>query len=185
MNLAERMAQADDEGWSEWIRTEADEKSVLAGCRFDIKSAERVRTFFHQFLRHSKGEWAGQPFELLDWQWQDIIAPLFGWLRADGTRRYRRGYIEVPKKNGKSTLVLRSKSVPVGGRSRTGAEVYSAAVDREQASIVFREAANMVETSRIVGFAFECRALDQADHIPSTPFVLSAVSADVPAQGGT
>jgi phage terminase large subunit-like protein len=63
-----------------------------------------VRQFFRRFLRHSKGQWAGQPFELLDWQWKSIVAPLFGWKRADGTRRYRRGYIEVPKKNGKSTL---------------------------------------------------------------------------------
>jgi hypothetical protein len=47
-----------------------------------------VRTFFRKFLRHSKGEWAGKPFELLDWQWRDIVAPLFGWKRADGTRRY-------------------------------------------------------------------------------------------------
>ena len=42
----------------------------------------------------------------MDWQWEQIIAPLFGWKRQDGTRRYRRGYIEVPKKNGKSTLFL-------------------------------------------------------------------------------
>ena len=60
--------------------------------------------FRSKFLRHSKGQWAGQPFEPLEWQWRDVLAPLLGWKRADGTRRFRRGYIEVPKKNGKSTL---------------------------------------------------------------------------------
>ena len=89
----------------EWVRTPADHEAVAQGYYFDIQAAERVRTFFKKFLRHSKGEWAGQPFELLDWQWQDVIAPLFGWKRPDGTRRFRRGYIEVPKKNGKSTLL--------------------------------------------------------------------------------
>ena len=100
----QRLAEARRDGWDEWIRSEADERAVRDGCRFDQKAAERVRAFFRRFLRHSKGEWAGKPFELLDWQWTDVVAPLFGWKRPDGTRRYRRGYIEVPKKNGKSTL---------------------------------------------------------------------------------
>ena len=96
------MQDADD--WSEWIRTAADERAVEQGCWFDLAAAERVRALLPPFLRHSKGQWAGQPFELLDWQWRDVVAPLFGWKRTDGTRRFRRGYIEVPKKNGKSTL---------------------------------------------------------------------------------
>ncbi len=51
--------------WSEWIRSPADERAVEQGCWFDIVAAERVRTFFRRFLRHSKGQWANQPFELL------------------------------------------------------------------------------------------------------------------------
>ena len=73
--------------------------------------------------------------------------PLFGWKRADGTRRYRRGYIEVPKKNGKSTLFSGLSLYLLVGDGEPGAEIYSAAVDRDQASIVFNEAANMVEAS--------------------------------------
>ncbi len=73
--------------------------------------------------------------------------PLFGWQRPDGTRRYRRGYIEVPKKNGKSTLFSGLSLYLLTGDGEPGAEVYSAAVDRDQASIVSNEAANMVEQS--------------------------------------
>src|SRR6516162_5990234 len=145
--LVECLAKAHKEGWDEWIASEADERAVLAGYRVDVKSAERVRTFFKQFLRHSKGQWAGQPFELMDWQWQEIIAPLFGWMRPDGTRRFRRGYIEVPKKNGKSCLFSGFSLYLLVGDNEPGAEVYCAAVDRDQASIVFNEAANMVEAS--------------------------------------
>ncbi len=54
--LAQRLADAKAEGWAAWIQTAADEQAVFDGCRFDIKSAERVRMFFRKFLRHSKGE---------------------------------------------------------------------------------------------------------------------------------
>jgi phage terminase large subunit-like protein len=77
---------------------------VLAVHRFDLAAAERVRAFFRRFLRHSNGRWAGEPFEFLDWQWREVVGPLFGWKRPDGTRRFRRGLVELPKKNGKSTL---------------------------------------------------------------------------------
>src|SRR5215831_18391306 len=100
--LPQLLYEAQREGWDEWVQSEADERALLAGYRFDIRAAERVRTFLHKFIRHSKGEWAGKPFELLEWQWKRIVGPLFGWLSPEGTRRYRRGYIEVPKKNGKA-----------------------------------------------------------------------------------
>lgn len=68
---------------------------------FDEDKAAHAVTFFEQFLTHSKGQFAGQPFTLLDWQKHDIIEELFGWMRVDNDmRKYRVGYIEVPKKNG-------------------------------------------------------------------------------------
>jgi len=182
--LVQSLAQAHKEGWDEWIQSEADERAVLAGYRFDLKSAERVRTFFHKFLLHSKGQWAGKPFELMDWQWREIIAPIFGWLRPDGTRRYRRGYIEVPKKNGKSVLFSGLSLYLLIGDKEPGAEIYSAAVDRDQASIVFNEAGNMVDASshlsgRLRVIRSTKRIVDQ--RIRS---YYKALSADVPAKEG-
>jgi len=98
-------AKAKREGWLKWIRSEADERAALRGCYFSPWHAERVETFCSTFCCHSKGQWAGSPFELLRWQRDDLVWPLFGWMRADGSRRYRRAYIEVAKKNGKSALV--------------------------------------------------------------------------------
>jgi len=166
------------------IRTKADADFVAAGGRFDLAAAERVRTFFQRFLRHSKGEWAGQPFVLLDWQWTEIIAPLFGWLRPDGTRRYRRGYVEVPKKNGKSCLFSGLALYLLLGDREPGAEIYCAAVDRDQASIVFNEAANMVEASpelsqRLKTIRSTKRIVDHG-----TRSFYRALSADVPAKEG-
>ena len=77
---------------------------MLEGCRFDERAGQFVVNFFNEFLVHTLGQWAGQPFALLDWQREEVVMPLFGWKRPDGTRRFRRAYIEVPKKNGKSTL---------------------------------------------------------------------------------
>ena len=130
-----------------WIQTKADKRAAERGCYFDLKSAERVREFFRRFLVHSKGEWAGKPFELQPWQWEKLIGPLFGWKRADGTRRYRRAYVEIPKKMGKSTLGAAISLYLLVADNEPGAEVFSAAVDRDQAGIVFGEAANMVESS--------------------------------------
>src|SRR5215831_5309752 len=127
--------------------TPADEAALAEGCTFHAASAERVRQFFRSFLRHSKGQWAGKPFELLDWQFTDIIAPLFGWKRADGSRRFRRAYIEVPKKNGKSTLASGIGLYLLVGDGEPGAEVYSVAADRYQANIVHGEAIRMVRAS--------------------------------------
>ena len=64
---------------AEWTRSDSDRAAVADGCFFDLPAAERVRDFGLQFIRHSKGEWAGKPFELLPWQWRDVVAPLFGW----------------------------------------------------------------------------------------------------------
>ena len=89
--LLQRLAHARAQGWDGWIQSEADERAVLEGYVFDQAAAQRVRDFFRQFLRHSKGQWAGQPFELLDWQWHQVIGPLFGWKRhqALSPRLYR------------------------------------------------------------------------------------------------
>lgn len=130
-----------------WVRTKSDELAIDQGCTFDIASADRVRYFFSKFLRHSKGEFAGKPFELFDWQWKELIAPAFGWKMPDGTRRFRRVAAALPKKNGKSTLLSGLSLYGMVGDGEPGAEVYSAAGDRKQASIIYQEAKQMVLAS--------------------------------------
>ena len=111
---------------------------------FDAESAERVRRFIEKHCTYSKGEWAGQPFVLLPWQWEEVVKPLFGTLSDDGTRQYRTCYVEIPKKNGKSELCAALALYMLVADGEEGAEVYLAASDREQASIVYQAAAAMV-----------------------------------------
>jgi len=107
--------------------------------------------FFERGLVHVKGEWAGRPFLLQPWQANDIIKPLFGWKRvADGLRKYRTVYCEIPKKNGKSSLAAGVALFLLFADDEPGAEIYSAAADRDQAGIVFRLAKQMVEASPVL-----------------------------------
>lgn len=119
------------------------------GLIFDETAARHALAFF-AVLRHSKGEWAGQPFKLEPWQ-VFIIASLFGWKRAaDRTRRFRRAYIEVPRKNGKSTLISGIGLYLLVADGEPGAEVYSAATKRDQARIVHSESIRMVKASPLL-----------------------------------
>lgn len=145
--LAQRMADAKAAGWAHYIRGENDERAVLAGCRVEESLGQHVCEFFRRYLRHSKGEWAGQRFELTPIQRDLIVMPLFSWVRPDGRRRFRTADIWVPKKNFKSTLAAGLGLYGLRADCEPGAEVYAAAVDRKQAGIVFGEAANMVDAS--------------------------------------
>lgn len=145
--LPQLLSDAKREGWAQWIRSAADERAVLNGCRFDLAAADHVVEFFARFLRHSDAPWTGQPFNLMDWQADDVIRPLFGWMRADGMRRYRMSYVEVPKKNGKTGLVGGVILYMLCADGEYGAKVYLAASDRNQAGEMFAASANLVKQS--------------------------------------
>ena len=115
------------------------------GLRFDPAAARHAIDFFG-FLRHSKGEWAGQTFTLAPWQ-AFVVGCLFGWQRSDGLRRFRTAYCAVPRKNGKSTLSAGIGLYLLVADGEQGAEIYSAATSRDQARIVFDEAKRMVGSS--------------------------------------
>lgn len=130
-----------------WIRTVADRQAIKEGCTFEEGAVEHVVDFFRHYLRHGKGKWASTPFELLPWEVDHVIGPVFGWMRPDGTRRIRKAYIEIAKKNGKSALGSGIGIYMAIGDGEEGAEVYSAGTKREQAAIVHREAIRMVKAS--------------------------------------
>ena len=112
------------------------------GYRFDVAAAERACRFI-ECLPHIKGKWGGTPIKLEPWQCF-IVCVVFGWLRKDnGKRRFRTVYVEVPRKNAKSTLSSAIGLYMETADGEPGAEVYSAATTRDQAKIVFQDAQNM------------------------------------------
>lgn len=116
--------------------------------RFDERKAQRALDFFQHpkdgCLHHVKGKWANQLLELEPWQ-EAIIANIFGWLSLkDKTRRYREVFVYLPRKNGKTTLAAGIVNYVLFCDKEPGAEIYSAAADREQATLVFVQVKGMI-----------------------------------------
>jgi phage terminase large subunit-like protein len=115
------------------------------GLEFRPEKAERVFRFF-KLLHHSKGEWAGRVFDLSLWQ-QFLIWELFGWERADGTRRYRIAFISTGRKSGKSTTAAAIGNYLFLADNEPGAEIVTASTKRDQSRIVHSEAIRMIKSS--------------------------------------
>lgn len=121
------------------------------GLYFDEQAAERALSFF-KFINHTEGEFAGQPFDLSPWQ-QFIVWNLFGWRKQDGTRRFRYSYVEISRKNGKTTFAAAIALLMMLGDKEERAQVYSAATTRKQAKICFEAAQAMIRKSQLKRFA--------------------------------
>lgn len=150
---------------------------------YDESKAEQARKFI-QNLKHTKGVWAGQRFDLMDWQRDDIVNPTFGMVREDGYRKFKTVYCEIPKKNGKSELAAGIALKLLFADGEYGAEVYSAAADKLQASIVFNVAAQMVRMSPEL--SKRCKIIDSQKRIvvPKTANFYCALSSDVKQKHG-
>lgn len=133
---------------------------------------------FIELLTHTKGELAGQRVVLEPWQ-VFILTTVFGWRRrADGGRRFRRVYIEVPRGSGKSTLSSGVALYCLVADREPGAEVYSFATTRDQAKIVFGDAKVMAEHNEALKKKFGLEVLANSLYVPSTNSTFQAKSAE-------
>jgi phage terminase large subunit-like protein len=141
----------------------------------DIDAGNRAVRFFETQVRLVEGNAAGQAFRLQPWQ-AKIVRDVFGWKRSNGTRRYRTVYVEVPRKNGKSTLAAGLALYLLLCDDEQRPQVYSAAGDRGQARIVFDAARAMCRANeRIMG---EVRLLHNRITSPKAGGWYEALSAE-------
>lgn len=138
------------------------------GITFDRAAAQKAIDFF-PLLRHYKGEWGpqpgkplGDPIVLEPWQ-QFVIGSVFGWKRSDGTRRFRRAYLEVAKKNGKTLMAAGIAVLLAFFDDEPGAEVYSIATKRDQAKLVWLDGKRMVERNPALRRRIKTYALSLAN----------------------
>lgn len=122
------------------------EKGAERGLRFDLEAAEYAFGFFEDVLKLSEGQFDGKAFELHPSQ-AFIVGSIAGWKRKDGTRRFRRAYVEQGKGNGKSPMAGGLGLFGMVADKEAGAQVYSAAAKKEQAGILFADAVKMVRQS--------------------------------------
>lgn len=118
---------------------------MLPTSHYDKAKADRAVKFIEN-LCHTKGKWAGTRFWLLPWQ-EQLIRDIFGIVKPDGNRQFRTAFVEICKKVGKSELAAAIALYLLYADNEPSAEVYGAAADRQQASIVFDVARQMVEMS--------------------------------------
>lgn len=116
------------------------------GFHFDATRAAHACEFFPRFLRLAEGAHAGRPFRLEPWQ-AFIVGSLFGWLDADGERRFRTAYVECGKASGKTPLAAGIGLYGLIADGEASAEIFSAAVTRDQAGILFADARKMALSS--------------------------------------
>ena len=125
------------------------------GLAWSIEQSERAIAYFREVLTVEKEvkddlglvESRAVPFELEAWQ-AFIVGSLFGWRTKDGFRRFRRAYVEIGKGNGKSPIAAGIGHYMLTATGKLRAEVYSAATDKDQAAILFRDAVAMWERSK-------------------------------------
>lgn len=132
------------------------------GAFYSVEAAARAKNAIESF-KHTKGRWGGSPLKLMPWQLVWVIAPVFGWLYFDeelgrDVRVIRSAWVEVPRKNGKSTLSSGIALTLLAADREIGPEVYTAGVDREQASRIFNDAKQMAMSSRNGKRAIEPKA---------------------------
>jgi phage terminase large subunit-like protein len=146
--------------------------------------ADAIVRFFTKRLTHTKGEFAKKPFILSPWE-EKIIRAIYGTVKSNGMRQYQTVYGEVPKKNGKSELAAGIALASLLLDGEEGAEVYSAASTRDQATLVFRVAAQMIRNDPILSDM--CRIIDSTKtiYIKDDPnSFYKAISADAGVQDG-
>lgn len=130
------------------------------GWKWEPAIVDRTIKFFGN-LKHSKGEWAGQPVKLEPWQVFSTATPL-AWLQDSGLRRFRQTYEELPRKNGKSTKAAGTGLLLTFFDGEPAAEGYCAATKKDQARIVWEEMARMIRRSGLSG---RLKVLDGAANI--------------------
>ncbi len=132
---------------------------------------------FIERLPHVKGPLAGEPIHLEPWQ-VFILTTVFGWVKPDGKRRFRRSYIEVPRGNAKSTLSSAVALYMLAADGEGGAEVYSLATTRDQARIVFGDAQVMARKSSGFRNRFKVEVGAHNMHVLASGSKFEALSAE-------
>jgi phage terminase large subunit-like protein len=120
-----------------------------AGFHWDGLQAARHVQFFCRRIRHVEGKFSGDPFRPEIWE-RDYLATLYGWVDDSGARRYRESLIGTPRKNGKTYLGAGISLDGLANDGEEGAQAYSAAYSRDQASLIYSPAARMVKADPVL-----------------------------------
>lgn len=150
-------------------------------CVWNHDAAKHVIKFIEGMCHFTEGEWAGKPFVLLPWQ-RHLVGNLYGWMRPDGTRRYRQAHILIPRKSGKTELAAALALYHLLADDEPTPSVFGIARDRKQAKLCFTRASRMTAAEPLLQErteTYQNRLIS-----PQTYGQYSILSADAPAAHG-
>jgi len=151
---------------------------------FDEAAAQKAIDFFAECLHHIEGTFADQPFILAEWQ-QAVVGNLFGWKRADGTRRFRECFVGVPRGNGKSPWAAGIALYGLFCDNEPGAQIYVAASEKDQAALVYRHARGMIDRDEDMDSRCNMRHSYKSVFLKSDPAsIFKVVSSDAASKHG-
>ena len=163
------------------IRTRTDEIAIHDGCFFDRDEAERVCRFIETHVRLQS---TGEPIQLLPWQRRFLIYPLFGWKRKDGYRRFKSAYVSMAKKNGKTTILAAILLALLLIDREPSSFCVSAANDREQAALIYRELEYAIRNDAKLKDACRCVPSSKTIQYGKGNATYKSLSCDVPSKHG-
>ena len=141
----------------------------------DQKKSNRIINFIERVCTHVKGDLAGQPFLLEQWQ-KEYIGQLFGTMNDNGQRQYRTSYVQIPRKNGKSNLLAAVALAMLFVEKEAGAEIYCCASSRDQANAIFDVCKQMVRNKAVLTNG--CKVFRNSIVLNGTNSFLKAVASD-------
>lgn len=152
------------------------------GAKYDKEKADNAVNFINS-LCHVHGEWAGKAFNLMKWQ-EKVVRDIFGTVKADGYRQYNTAFVFTPKKNAKSELAAAVALYLLCADGEYGAEIYGCAADKNQASIIFKTAAQMVRLKPALAKRIKVNEATKRLVYPMMNSFYQVMSADVPSKYG-
>lgn len=147
-----------------------------------LMQAERVRRFGELHVRHMKDRWAGKPFVLEPFQWDNMIKPVYGTLDRRGKRKYKRALFGIPRWNGKSEITALLHLYHMFAEPVYGGEQYAFATTKPQAAIIFDTAKRMINADPVLRSA--CKVYRSVIEVQETGCIFRALPFDADTSQG-
>jgi phage terminase large subunit-like protein len=112
---------------------------------YDERAANEKIAFIEKHCRHVEGDLYGKPLILPDQYKDEILRPVFGLKKPNGKRLIQKVYIQMPRKNAKTTMMAGVENVMLFNDGEPSAQIYNCAGDDEQAGLLFNAAKKMIE----------------------------------------
>lgn len=159
-----------------YVVTKSDKQFIEQGGTWQPDKGERVRKFIETYCVPTRGFGADRLVKLLPWQWEELILPLFSWIKPDGYRRYREGCCYVPRQNGKSFIASSIAEYMLFADREPGAYVVVSAVSGDQTKVVYDEIANSIKNSPELASCCVPRDSIREIFVPKTNSLLKGLS---------